>query len=224
MRKSKAAMASGLSPISLTLKSGGKRSGISEPLAPANPATERHPAESLCIGLMLLAYGELELMVGNCLGHALGSNDAALRTMFRIMGETSRIEAADALMRDYYKKEGFEAAYSDMIGAVRYCVTLRNQYAHCHWADYPDYDGLFFTKLQEPARTSESFQYWFLHVDLKILNEQKKFFDYAGACLRFLEYRNLVKTGRMPDGVVPAPRKLKHRSCITLQRNISLRG
>jgi hypothetical protein len=145
-------------------------------MAAANPAIERHPFEALYIGSMLLAYGELELMVGTCLGWAIGSPDTALRTLFRIVGESSRIHVADSLMRDYYKQRRLGSPYANMIGAVRYCIKLRNQYAHCHWTDYPDYPGLFFTDLQEPARASESFEYWFHHVDDELLLKQKRIF------------------------------------------------
>jgi hypothetical protein len=131
----------------------------------------------------------------------------ALRTMFRIMGESSRIQAADALMRAFYKKAGLESAYANAIGAVRHCIKIRNEHAHCHWSDYPNYDGLYFTELQDPARSAEDFEYWFLHVNLALLNEQKRFFDYAADYLRFLEYRNQVRTGKMPDGVIQEPTK-----------------
>jgi hypothetical protein len=73
---------------------------------PLNPVFDRHPFEGIAIGRMLLNYGEIELMVGMLLGNAIDSQDVALKTMFRILGESSRVSAADALMQGAFKIGG----------------------------------------------------------------------------------------------------------------------
>src|SRR5437660_4060277 len=39
----------------------------------------------------------------------------------------------DALLRPAYEKIGCKSQYVDMLGAVRHCQRIRNQYAHCHY-------------------------------------------------------------------------------------------
>ncbi len=104
---------------------------------PLNPALDRYPAEAMTIGHCVLSYGELELMVALLLGNALRNRDAALRMMFRVVGESARIGAADAMMRDAYAGVGLAAEYAEAIGSVRFCIRVRNQFAHCHCKTRP---------------------------------------------------------------------------------------
>jgi hypothetical protein len=80
-----------------------------------------------------------------------------------------------------------------MIGAIRWCVKIRNQYAHCHWGDDPNDPGVYFTELGEPAKATEGFEYWFRHVDFPLLWEQKEFFDYAGDCAAYVNFEFLAR-------------------------------
>ncbi|MGE4064318.1 MAG: hypothetical protein AB7E79_13205 [Rhodospirillaceae bacterium] len=164
------------------------------------------------IGRMLLNYGELEMMLGTALGYALNNQSrTALRVLFRVTGESARLSAADALMRDYYIKNGKGAEYADMLGAFRWCTKLRNQYAHCHWADH-HHAGLFFTDLSEPAKANDTFDFWFRHVDLQLLEQQKSFFDYTGDCLTHLDFEGERLHGMRPGHVFPMPSKRKRPS------------
>jgi hypothetical protein len=164
---------------------------------PLNPVFDRHPFEGIAIGRMLLNYGEIELMVGMLLGNAIDSQDVALKTMFRILGESSRVSAADALMQGAFKETGLAPEYADMIGAVRWCIRARNQFAHCHWGDDPRASGIFFTDLGESAKASQGFEYWFRHVDEHLLAEQLAYFDYAGDCLAYLNFEFLQRRGKI---------------------------
>ena len=73
----------------------------------------------------------------NCLAATLGQHKhdhrTAIRTLFRVRGEDFRILIGDAIMRARYTDVGLEDAYNEMLGAIRYCKSIRNQYAHCHW-------------------------------------------------------------------------------------------
>ena len=88
-----------------------------------------------------------------------------------------------------------------MLGAVRHCRRIRNQYAHCHYGDQLRF-GLFLTNLQDAAEKPESFEYQWRHVDVPLLDQQEHYFLYTLKCLQFLldEYR--VKSGRtgVPHG------------------------
>jgi hypothetical protein len=172
-----------------------------------NPWVTRHPAMALVAGNIVISYGEIELRVGMCLGNALGDQDTALRTMFRILGETARIGAADALMRGKFKAVGLANEYADIMGAVRYCVVLRNHYAHCHWADDIN-AGVFFTRLDDPAKASESFAYTWKHIDLSLLTAQWAFMQYAADGLDFLNFEYLLRIGKKRHNAFPMPAKL----------------
>src|SRR5262249_34360443 len=61
--------------------------------------------------------------------------DATLKAMFRIRGETARINIGDALGHQFYDKLGLGADFEMAVRAMRYCLKIRNQYAHCNWDD-----------------------------------------------------------------------------------------
>jgi hypothetical protein len=44
--------------------------------------------------------------------------------------------------------------------AVLACLKIRNQYAHCNWADSDPKAGLFFADLQESAKREDWFTSW----------------------------------------------------------------
>ncbi len=170
-----------------------------------NPALRRYPSEAALLGHMLLAYGELELMVSECLCAAIESQDDARRMMFRIMGETSRIQATSAIMRRTYVAAGLGAEFDQAIGAVEYCITVRNLFAHCHWADHAE-GGLFFTSLQDPAKATESFDYWYRHVDVPLLTELAEYFDYAAESLQFIQFELRLRQKKIKCHAFPMPK------------------
>jgi hypothetical protein len=74
-----------------------------------NLALRRHPAEATLIAQLVLGYGELERAVAVSLGATIGDRGPAFRMMFRILGETARIDAADAMMRHKYDQVGLKS-------------------------------------------------------------------------------------------------------------------
>lgn len=171
---------------------------------PLNPALHRFPVEASIIGRLVLSYGELELMVALILGNVIKNRDAALRMMFRVVGESARIGAADAMMRDAFADVGLTEDYAEGMGAVRFCIKIRNQFAHCHWADY-ETAGLFFTDLQDPARTPADFQHYWDHIDEPLAISMENYFEYAQQCLRYLEYECTKRTMKI-DPTRPSAR------------------
>jgi hypothetical protein len=81
-------------------------------------------------------------------------------------------------MRPSFKEADLEGEYGHMYGALKYCHTIRNQFAHCNWADEFN-GGLFFADLEESAKTAEGWvQHWH-HVDVPLLEAQESFFVYT---------------------------------------------
>jgi hypothetical protein len=157
-----------------------------------NLALRRHPAEVALIGQLVLGYGELERAVAVLLGATVGDRGPAFRMMFRILGETARIDAADAMMRHKYDQVGLKSDYAEAIGAVKFCVKARNQFAHCHWAD-DVYAGLFFANLRETVKSEGSVEHVWFHVDEPLAEELLSYFEYTINLLRFLEKEYLVR-------------------------------
>lgn len=170
-----------------------------------NPALRRHPEEAAIVGRIVLAYGELELLVAECLAEFLHSTDGARRVMFRTVGETARIRVADALMRFFYVGHGLEGEYGLAMGAMEECIGLRNQYAHCQWADDIRHPGLFFTNLQDPAKSATSFDLWFKHLDVEVLSVQESFVNYTASALQYLKYECRLRTGQIRAHAFPKP-------------------
>jgi hypothetical protein len=112
----------------------------------------------------------------------------AERAIFRLRATSSRIDMADALMRPSFVTLGYEGQYGQMLGALRYCQRIRNQYAHCHWADDESEGKLFFVDLEETAEASEGWIHGWRHVDVPLLESQEDYFVYTQSWLLHLEY------------------------------------
>src|SRR5579862_2836783 len=98
---------------------------------PINPAFHRHPDEALLIGRIVAAFGELEYQFIHCAGLSVVARNnpdySILRALYRLRSTSSRIEAADAMMRAAFKVISLEAEYGVMFRSVRHCLKIRNQ-------------------------------------------------------------------------------------------------
>src|SRR5258707_682232 len=120
---------------------------------PFMPAFVDFTEEGTIIGRMLLGYGELEFELLSCAAEVVG-RDVALKVLFRARGEKQRIEIGDAIVRPQFKGTQLETHYAETIGALHWCRTIRNQYAHSHWLHW-EKEGLFFTSLDKAADANE---------------------------------------------------------------------
>lgn len=109
-----------------------------------NPAFTRFTIEAALVGLILSSFGELELTICHAADAASqASGHAVLKALYRLRSTSSQLDVADALMEPIYKEHDLTEAYSTAMENVRYCLNIRNQYAHCNWADHHE-AGLFF--------------------------------------------------------------------------------
>lgn len=159
------------------------------------PAFDRFPAEAKLIGTMIAGYGELEYMLAICVGQALGNQDAGIRTLFRMRTESGRLDALDPILRLRFKETGLEDDYADMLGCMRFCLKVRNNLTHSHWADSME-AGLFFTNVQDAVESSESLEHKWRHVDVTILQALHDYFVHTAHHLRYLEYEYRHKVGK----------------------------
>jgi hypothetical protein len=179
---------------------------------PINPSFLRFSNEAALIGRLLAAFGELEISVCDLAKKATGLGDSVMAALYRIRSTRSRLEAADALARPVYLKHGLEAEYGLAIGAVFYCLQIRNQFAHCNWADdaskFPDPgEGLFFADLTVSADTPD-FEIFWKHVDVPLLQSHEAYFDFALEAIRFADHEWAVRAGKLSSHWWPKPAML----------------
>jgi hypothetical protein len=166
---------------------------------PTNPAFLMYPDEAAVIGRIVAGYGDLEYLLSHCLSAALGNRPSVFRAFFRLRGEQQRVDVTDALMRHHYEAAGLINEYSEMIGAMRWCRSLRNQYAHCHWASHKD-AGLFFTNMEDPAKKAGGpVTFKMYHVDLPLLIKQEEYTAYTSDILLFIRHNLEYRRDEVPS-------------------------
>jgi hypothetical protein len=148
------------------------------------PAFHRFPNEAAIIGRIIPAYGEIEFILAWCLGNSLGEPNTGMRLLYRLRSEANRVDIADALMSGPIAELVLEKEYQDTINAVRFCKSIRNQYAHCHWADDLK-KGLYFVNVEEATKNLTLHFVW-RPVNVALLQEQEEYFVYCIECLNFL--------------------------------------
>ena len=146
---------------------------------PINPAFDRYQAEAVLIGRILSSFGEIELTFCAGADAATEADKKLLKALYLLRTTSSRIDVADELMRPIYEQHRLLEPYTVTQTMVRYSLTIRNQYAHCNWADHPT-AGLFFADLQTSAK-NRSFDHFYKHVDIPLLTLQ---LEYLGATLQ----------------------------------------
>lgn len=145
-------------------------------------AFQDFPAEAALIGRMLAGYADLEIDLMNCVKAVRGDLDLALKTMFRGRGNAQRIDIADALGRQPYHGLGIGTEFEAAIAAVRYCLKIRNLYAHCTWWNDNSHQ-LAFANLEELANENVAITdlhgLTVHHVTVPHLQGQFAYFEYA---------------------------------------------
>jgi len=172
------------------------------------PAFHRFPNEAAIIGRLLAGYAELEIDLLHCVTVAREDFDATLKAMFRIRGETAHINVGDALGRQIYDKLQLGADFEMAVSAMRYCLKIRNQYAHCNW--YDDRSGrLAFVNVEEIAKGNQPISGFDnltrLYVDVPVLEEQEQYFGYAGDLIAYANYEGRFRKGKLKTQPLPKP-------------------
>jgi hypothetical protein len=166
------------------------------------------PNEVALVGRMLAGYADLEIDLMRCAQVVCVDFDTVLKAMFRSRGETNRINVADAFGRQRYLALGIGEEFEKAIGVVRYCLKIRNQYAHCKWWD----DGteqLAFANLEEIAQeNSLVMDYEHLtthHVNVSLLEAQLAYFMYAENLFIWLIQEGNARADRpaLPNRIFP---------------------
>jgi hypothetical protein len=170
---------------------------------------ENFPDEKEVVGSLLIAYGELEFALMECVDVALVSDiDKTARIFFRIKGEAARMDVADAILRPAFTKIGLAGKWSNAFGALKHCKTIRNQYAHCHWQTFNK--RLYFINFDQDAQlpAEGQLQVKYLNVDFHLLFNQQLFFKYTADLTYYLLFEYQKKTGQIPSHDLSEPKSL----------------
>lgn len=170
-----------------------------------NPAFHRHPEEAAIIGRLSVAFSELEYIMCATAGRAANALYPVMKSLYRMRAIGARIGAADALMRPAFQQIKKEGEYGLMLGALKYCLSIRNQYGHCNWADQSNYLGLFFANLEDFASAADGWELEWYHVDLPILELQEDYFVYTQNWLYHLEGQLSLTFGRQVHPLTEEP-------------------
>jgi|SRR5215216_6889720 len=169
-----------------------------------NPALVRFPVEAAIIGNMVVGFGELEFLMCILAAKAIKSPELIYKTLYHLRSTSARVESADILMRPAFAGVNLAAEQSLALPAVKNCLSIRNQYAHCNWADDSMIGELYFADLQDSADREEWF-YSYKHVDVPLLQTQEAYFGYTRELLMYLEQELSFRRKGQQHQIFPMP-------------------
>jgi hypothetical protein len=172
--------------------------------------------EMAVIGRLLVDYGELEVDLMNCVQVARSFDlNSTLKAMFRVRGETNRIDVADGLGRMAYVSANLEAEFDAMITSIRQCLRFRNKYAHAIWHDPDGGKHLCYVSLEElakePAEVRDLTALTFFYIDEALLLKQEQFFEYTRSLINYVNAQGQANRAGLrrqypaPTPIAPPP-------------------
>jgi hypothetical protein len=178
-------------------------------MARINPAFQRHPIEASLIGRIVVHFGELEVSFCQNNALALDTHVPLMKALYSLKATSGRIDFVDGLIRNLYLAHNLGAEYDISISMLRYCLRIRNLFAHCNWADFPPNGdgGLFYADLQDSAKTPDLRHDW-KHVDVALLQKHEDYFAETMEWLTFIHHEIGVKQEKLSSHVWPRPSEL----------------
>jgi hypothetical protein len=167
------------------------------------PAFRKYHGEAVIIGRLLAGYGELEVGLCNCVAMSGAGTDKAVKAMFRPRGEKKRIDTAESLAIPAYQKLDLATEFAEAVLAMRQCLVIRNQYAHCQW--YDDYGPrLAFVNMEEIAHQNAPVHNFLglttRYVDVPLLTKQEAFFAQVDEAFSYVNFEGRKRAGTLPGG------------------------
>ena len=135
-----------------------------------------------------------------CVAMGVNNLDMVVKALFRARGESQRIDVADAIGRQAYHGLKLGTHFEEAIGGIKYCLQIRNQYAHCNWHD--DNRGrLSFLNLEEIAKSNTVIRdlsaLTFNYLDLPVLEAQRTYFFCVSNNLTYLNHEGRKRAGKL---------------------------
>ena len=152
------------------------------------------------IGRLLAGYSNIEMSLFHAVHMATGDFNTALKKMFGIRSESGRIRAAEKLALLEYQRLKLAADFEKALRVMRYCLKIRNQYAHWVWWDdnsgklaFANVEDL--TKYKSKVTNLEKLKAH--HVDADLLKAQEAYFVYADDLLLWVNYEGRFTQGKL---------------------------
>jgi hypothetical protein len=171
--------------------------------------SQKFPAEAASVGRLLAGYADLEISLMHCVQMARGGDlDTVLKAMFGRRGEARRINTANSLGKPAYDSLGLGSRFSTAISDMKFCLQIRNCYAHSLWHD-ANTGYLAFVNLEEMAKSSSKItdllSLTIRYLDMNILTNQERYLDFVDHSISFLNYEGRYLKGDLTSNPVPAP-------------------
>jgi len=171
--------------------------------------SQQFPAEAAAVGRLLAGYADLEISLMHCVQMARGGDlDTVLKAMFGKRGEAQRINTANTLGKPAYDSLGLGPRFSSAIGDMRFCLNIRNCYAHSLWHD-ANIGYLAFVNLEELAKATvivtNLLGLTIRYLDIDILTKQEEYLDFVDHSFSFLNYEGRFLKGDLSSNCVLAP-------------------
>lgn len=156
----------------------------------------------------------------HCVAQSRGDLNSTLKAMFRVRGETSRINIAEALGQQQYDEFGLQTEFREAVSAMRYCLKIRNRFTHSYW--HSPLDGLCYVALEDLAETAEIVtdlsKLDFFYLDIELITRHLAYFRYTDDALRFANYEGRVRAGKLQSHIVSRPKQLERPPLYTRKR------
>lgn len=151
-----------------------------------NPAFAQYPEEARLLGELVLGYGELDISFCMTCGIAIGRKFELLHAVNQVRSETGRLDIANALSANTFVRIGLWDKFNDIQKSVRYCLKVRNQWAHAQWGDMRPH-GLAFTRTDGNVFATPVKRTVWNSVTVELLRKQEAYFEYTRKCIIALE-------------------------------------
>jgi len=193
---------------------------------PLMPAFHRRKKDAAVVGRLITGYGELEFLLAICVGTALAAKrnisagynrfqhriryeHVGIKLIFRIRGERKRIDIASKLIRQAFTAANMQSEYDETMNAMRACLRIRNQFAHCHWGQSRK-RGLFFINLEEVARKPQKLKLDnFRHASATTLHGLERYFWHTIELLDYLAHEFGFRAGLSLHHGLSKPKKMR---------------
>lgn len=168
-----------------------------------NPAFVKYPEEAKLLGELVLGYGELDILFSIMAGNALKQKFPLLHAVNQVRSETARLDVADAMSKQRFKELGIASEYARCEKAMRYCLKVRNQWAHSQWGDMDPF-GLAFTRTDGEVFAMPVKRIEWNSIKVELLRKQEAFFEHTRLCLLIVD-SNLtpIHAGKEPKLRMP---------------------
>lgn len=146
------------------------------------------PAEGMLIGRILAGYGELELVMCQCVIAVEGQIHTPIKQIFGMTGAAQRIKVVKKEITNDYTNAGLQIEFAEALDDMEWCRKLRNQYAHCQWY-WTSNEGLCFVNLEELAKNSDLITELTTNkhsINISLLQAQENYCNYVKECFSHL--------------------------------------